>query len=130
MGVCILEDNFEGKGWSSRLLPILLILTWKSRYPQKWGVNRKRGGSFGSCSALEGSNDLPWGRKEFTWGTRSRGKQYKLTIKWTSSKTVVKDFPYTFRVPSVITSSLLHHTKMNISEGLAFLWITLQWHET
>ena len=44
MGVCILEANFEGKGWSSRLLPILLILTWESRYPQKWGVNRKRGG--------------------------------------------------------------------------------------
>ena len=51
---CILETNFEGQGWSSRLFTILLILTWELRYPQERGVNRKRGGSFGSSSAWEG----------------------------------------------------------------------------
>ena len=49
---CILEANFEGQGWSSRLFTILLILTCELRYPQK------RGGSFGSCSAWEGTYDF------------------------------------------------------------------------
>ena len=40
----ILETNFEGQGWPSRLFTILLILTWELRYPQERGVNRKRGG--------------------------------------------------------------------------------------
>ena len=29
----------------------------------KMRVNRKKDGSFGSCFAWKGSNDLPWGRK-------------------------------------------------------------------
>ena len=65
---CILEANFEGQGWSSRLFTILLILTWELRYTQKRGVNRKEEGSFGSCSAWEGANDLPWGRKDLPFG--------------------------------------------------------------
>ena len=64
----ILEANFEGQGWSSRLFTILLILTWELRYPQKRGINRKRGGSFGSCSAWEEANDLPSGRKDLPGG--------------------------------------------------------------
>ena len=50
---CILDANFEGQGWSSELFTTFLILTWELRYPQKRGVNRKRRGSFGSCSAWE-----------------------------------------------------------------------------
>ena len=61
---CILEANFEGQGWSSRLLTILLILIWELKYSQKREVNRKRWGSFGSCSAKEPPNDLPSGRKD------------------------------------------------------------------
>ena len=53
---------------------MLLILTWDLRYPQKRGVNRKRGGeSFGSCSAWEGANDLPWGRKDLPGGLGVEG---------------------------------------------------------
>ena len=37
----ILEANFEGQGWSSRLLTLLLIVTWELTYSQKGGVNRK-----------------------------------------------------------------------------------------
>ena len=50
---CILEANLEGKGWQSRLFTVLLILTWELRHPQKRGVTRKRGGSFGNFSAWE-----------------------------------------------------------------------------
>ena len=53
---------------------MLLILTRDLRYPQKRGVNRKRGGeSFGSCSAWEGANDLPWGRKDLPGGLGVEG---------------------------------------------------------
>ena len=102
---CTLAANFEGQGWSSRLFTILLILIWEFRYPQKRGVNRKRGGSFGSSSAWEGggggwANELPWGRKDLLVGPGVGGKLHRLTIKSTSFKTVVKDFPYTLRVPS------------------------------
>ena len=34
----------------------------------KRGVNRKRGGSFGNCSAREGKNGLPWGKKGLPGG--------------------------------------------------------------
>ena len=34
-------------------LSILLILNWELRYPQKRGVKRRRGKSFGICSAWE-----------------------------------------------------------------------------
>ena len=60
---CILEANFEGQGWSSRLFTVLLILAWEFRYPQKRGVNRKRGERFGSCSAWEGGKGLPRERR-------------------------------------------------------------------
>ena len=40
---CILETNFEGRGWSSTLFTILLILTCELRYLQNKGVNKKRG---------------------------------------------------------------------------------------
>ena len=43
---------------------------------------------------------LTLGKERFAWGTKGIGKLYKLTIKWTSSKTVVKGFPYTLRVTS------------------------------
>ena len=57
---CMPDTNFKGQGWSSKLFTILLILTWELRYPQKRGVNRKKDGSFGNCSAWKGVNDLPW----------------------------------------------------------------------
>ena len=34
---CMPDTNFKGKGWSSKLFTILLILTWELRYPQKRG---------------------------------------------------------------------------------------------
>ena len=64
-------------------------------------------------------------------------KLYRLTIKLTSSNIVAKDFPYTLRVPSLYfksTSSVLQvyciTQKIHISQELAFLWFTLQCHET
>ena len=41
---CILDANFEGQGWSLRLLTILVILTWELRYPEKEGLAEKEGG--------------------------------------------------------------------------------------
>ena len=82
------------------------------RYPQKRGVNRKRGGSFWSCSAWEGANNLPWGKKSLPGGPGVGEKLYRLTIKWTSSKTVAKDFPYSLRVPSTnCFKSIASHKK-------------------
>ena len=57
--------------------------------------------STGSCSTWEGGKRLTLGKEGFAWGTRSRGKLYRFTIKWTSSKTGVKDFPYTLKVPPI-----------------------------
>ena len=42
---------------------ILLILTWELRYPEKVGVNRKRGGVLEVDLPWRGANCLPWGRK-------------------------------------------------------------------
>ena len=65
------------------------------RYPQKKGLTEKEVESFGSCSAwVEGGvNHLPWRTKDLSREPGVEGKLYRLTIKWTSSKTVVKDFP-------------------------------------
>ena len=41
---CILGANFEEQGWLSRMFTILLILTWKLRYPQKRRADRKKRG--------------------------------------------------------------------------------------
>ena len=94
---CILVANFEGQGWSSRLFTVLLILTWEMRYPQKTGINRKRKESFRSCSAWDGDKLLTLGKEGFAWGARGRGKLDRLIIKQPLSKTVVRDFPYTFK---------------------------------
>ena len=99
-------------------------LSWRTRvvmrYPQK--------------NDFKGVKWLTLRKEGFAWGTRGRGKLYRLTIKWTSSKIVVKDFPYTLRVPSTgyIKSNLLHISsgKMHISQELAFLWIAFKCHET
>ena len=60
---CILEANFEGQCWSSRLFTILLILTWELRHPQKRGINKKEGGLEVVLPGKE-ANYLPWGRKD------------------------------------------------------------------
>ena len=39
------------------------------------------------------------GKEGFAWGNRGREKICRLTIKWTSSKTVAKDFLYALSVP-------------------------------
>ena len=80
MKQCILEANLEGQRWLSRLLTIL-ILTMELRYHQKREVNRKRGESFASCSAWDGGKCLTLGKEEFAWGTKGRGKLYRLIIK-------------------------------------------------
>ena len=46
---------------------------------------------------MGGSKWLTFG---FAWETRGRENLYRLPLKWTSSKTVVKVFPYTLRVTS------------------------------
>ena len=78
---CMPDTNFKGKGWSSKLFTILLILTWELRYPQKRGVNRKRGGLFklvlpalgrGGRGGRE-ANKLPWRRKDFPGGAGVEG---------------------------------------------------------
>ena len=66
---------------------------------KKWIWQKKRG-EFWKLFCLGGGKWHTLGKEGFTWGTRGRGKLYRLTIKWTSSKTVAKDFPYTLRVPS------------------------------
>ena len=44
------------------------------RYPQKRGVNRKRGGQFWKLLCLGGgTNDLPWGRKGLPGGPEVEG---------------------------------------------------------
>ena len=48
----------------------------------------------GSSSAWD------WGKEGLAWGIRGREKLYTWTTKQTTSKTVVKDFPCTSRVPS------------------------------
>ena len=89
-----------------------MILTWELRYSQKRGVNRKRRGEFWKFFCLGGGKWLTLGKEEFVWGTRGRGKLYRLIIKWTSFKTVVKDFPYTLRVPSTdCFKSIASHKK-------------------
>ena len=63
---------------------------------------------------------LTLGKEESTWETGGSGRLCRLTIKWTSSKTVFKDFPNTLRVPSTACFNLLHNTKN------AHFWISLQ----
>ena len=82
------------------------VMSWSSRkkwkfifsnvysVPRKWIRIEKKihtkaiayvfrgGGSFGSCSSWE-ANDLPGGRQGFPGRPGSRGKLYRLTIKWT-----------------------------------------------
>ena len=65
---CIFEANLEGQGWQSRLITILLFLTRELRYPKKRGVNRKRGGIFGSCFAQEWGKCLTLGKKGLPGG--------------------------------------------------------------
>ena len=54
--------------------------------------------------------------EKFAWETVSRGKLYRIITKQTLSNKIFKDFPYTSRVLSLTASTLLHHTKMHISE--------------
>ena len=72
---CILEANLKEEGWKSRMFTILLILTWKLRYPQKRGVNKKREGVFEVVLPGRRANDLPWGRKGFP-GEPEVGRNY------------------------------------------------------
>ena len=107
---CILEAN---------------LVRSSAEISSKRGVSRKRGGGFESCSGWEGGKWFTLGKEGFTCGTRSSGKLYRLTIEWTSSKAVFKDFPYTLRVPSSLLRVYCITQKMHISQELAFLWITL-----
>ena len=77
---CILGDNFEEQGWLSRMFTILLILTWKLRYPQKRRADRKKGrGRFGSCSAWQGRQMTYLGEGRICLGDQRQGKLYWLT---------------------------------------------------
>ena len=56
-------------------------------------VSRKNGGVLEAVLPGKEANDISWGRKGLLGGTGVGEKLYRFTIKWTSSKTVVKDFP-------------------------------------
>ena len=68
---------------------------------------------------------LTLGKEEFAWGTRGRGKLYRLTIKWISSKLsrLSLHFKSTFHW---LLQVYCITQKMHISQVLAFLWITPQ----
>ena len=102
----------------------MLILTQELRYPQKRGVNRKqgRGGEFQKFFFL-GEERITYHREgRVCLDSRVRGKLYRLTTKWTSFKTVDKDFPYTLRVPSTdcFESILLHKKCIFLNNQLFF----------
>ena len=74
-------------------------------------------------------NDLPGGRKDFPEGPQSWEKLYRLTIlalfytflKWTVSKTVLKDFSNTLREPLMTASGSLYI----VSHKNGYFWICL-----
>ena len=74
----------------------------------------------GGVFAWEGREWLTWGKEGFSWRTGGRENLYsRLTIKWTSSKTVFKDIHYTLTAPSIncFWKSIYCITqKINISE--------------
>ena len=64
-----------------------------------------------------GANDWPCGRKGLPGGPEVGEKLYRLTIKWTLSKIVVKDFPCTLRVPFTDWyKSIASYKKVHISQ--------------
>ena len=61
------------------------------------------------------------GKEGFSWGTRSRGKLYRLTIKWTN-------FSYTLRVPSTgCFKSTLREKCPNTELFLAHIFLYSEW---
>ena len=72
--------RLKDKGGNQDCLSILFILTMELRYPQKRGVNRKRG-RLGSWFSLGGGKWLTLGKEGFAWRNRDREKLYRLTIK-------------------------------------------------
>ena len=64
-----------------------------------------------------GERQMTYLGEGFAWVTMGRRKIYRLTIKKTSCKRVVKDFPYSLRVPSTDCFA----QKMHIPQELAFL---------
>ena len=119
---CILRANLKGQWWYQDCLPfcwfwsgswdILKIdeLTEKERDFRKlfW-----LGGGGGEMTYL--------GKEGFACGTRGMGKLYRVTIRWTVSKTVLKDFPYTLRVPSTDCFKSIASQKKHIIQEWAFL---------
>ena len=69
---------------------------------------------------LEGGKWFTLGKEGFAWGTGGREKQYRLTITWTSSKTVFRHFPDILRV--LFTDCF----KIIASQKNAYFWICLQ----
>ena len=87
-----------------------------------WRINRKRRGEFWKMFCLEGRRMTYLGERRFFLGDQRQGKLYRLTIKWTWSKTSVKDFhlhfKYTFHW--LLQVYCITH-KMHISQEFAFL---------
>ena len=131
-----------GKQIFERMLPggmsnFLLPRAWWEELGGKKGVSQKKRGKFWKLFCLGGGKWLTLGKEGFAWGTRGTGKLYRLTIKCTSSKIVVKDFPYTLRVPSTDCFNSIASQKKtkkqkqkHIFQELALLWNTIQCHET
>ena len=107
-----------------------MIITWELRYPQKRKVKRKRaevgggGWELYGLFYLRGGKWLTWWKESFGSGTKGTRKLYQLTIKKTSSKTVVKDFSYTLRVPSN------NCFKSIASQSIALLRISFSLHHS
>ena len=65
---CILEPNLEGQGGNQECLPFCWLLCGSWDIFKREGWTEKERESFGSCSAWEGANVLPWGRKDLPGG--------------------------------------------------------------
>ena len=91
-------------------------------------IEKEGVGEFWKFFCLGGRTWLTLGKERFTWATRGKGKLYRLTVNWTSSKTVVKDFPYTLRAFHWLLQVYSIKQNMHISQELDFLCITLQCH--
>ena len=71
------------------------------------------------------------GKEGFACGTRCREKLYRLTVKWTSSKSSSQRLSLHFKNAFYWLLQVYCITqKMHISQEWAFLWVFLKCHET
>ena len=128
---CILGANFEEQGWLSRMFTILLILTWKLRYPQKRRADRKKGErEIWKLFCLAGeANDVPWGRKDLLGGPEA-GKTILINYIMNFIQDSCQRFSHFKSTFLWLIQVYCITQKMQVSQNLAFLSTALQCHET